>query len=174
MGSTGVSISNSYATLYTDKNDNYILHAVRLTDRSALPGTANNTAQAFYGESRANFHMTNAFRLYHGKTILQWSAAAAEAARLHSQDMADQNYFEHDSLDGRDFTDRMEAQGIRWMSAAENISAGRSSGVDAYNGWVNSAGHRNNMLSNQTYLGVGSAYNASSTYGYYATQDYYS
>ncbi len=173
-GDTGVYDDSGYAEVYTDKNDGNVLHAVMLTDSSLLPRTADNSSGALYGESRVIFHMTNAFRHYHGLPALKWSDAAAEAARLHSQDMADRDYFSHDSLDGREFNERMEAQGIRWYSVAENISAGRSSGADAYDGWVNSSGHRSNMLSNQTYLGVGSGYNANSTYGYYSTQDFYS
>lgn len=173
-GSVGAVDTSGYATLYTDKNDGGILHAILLTDRSALPKTYDNSQDALYGESRVIFHMTNAFRIYHELSAFQWSDAAAEAARLHSQDMADQNYFSHESLDGRQFTARMEAQGISWWSVGENISTGRRSGVAAYDGWVNSAGHRSNMLDSFRCLGVGSGYSSSSTYGYYATQDFFS
>lgn len=173
-GDTNVQVNSAYAELFTDKNDNGILHAVLLKERALQLRGSDNSAAALYGESRAIFHMTNAFRAYHGLSALQWSDAAAEAARLHSQDMADQNYFEHDSLDGRSPWDRMEAQGIvSYSSAAENISAGRN-GVDAYDGWVNSGGHRSNMLGDFMYLGVGSAYAVGSTYRYYATQDFFS
>lgn len=171
-GAKNVSISNSYAKLYTDKNDGGILHAVMLRDANASHGTV-TTVEALRGESIVNFHMTNAFRVYHGLKPFRWSEAAAEASRLHSQDMADQNYFEHNSLDGRSPWARMEAQGIRWSNAAENISAGRSNGVDSYDGWVNSSGHRQNMLGDCEELGVGAAYNAGSSYRWYMTQDFF-
>ncbi len=172
-GATSLPASNSYARLYTDKNDGGILHAVMLRDSSAMPRGGVSTDEALRGESIVNFHMTNAFRVYHGLSPFRWSEAAAEASRLHSQDMADQNYFEHDSLDGRSPWARMEAQGIRWSRVAENIAAGHSDGVDAYNGWVNSAGHRSNMLGACQQLGVGAGYNASSAYRWYMTQDFF-
>ncbi|MBE7003458.1 MAG: hypothetical protein E7425_04115 [Ruminococcaceae bacterium] len=160
--------------LYTDKNDDSILHAVRLNDTNGLPSGYVTGSDALRGESIINFHMTNAFRVYHGLSPFVWNDAAAEAARLHSADMAQNNYFSHDSQDGRSMTDRMEAQGVRWYSAGENIAAGRSNGIDCYDGWVNSAGHRSNMLTSFTYLGVGYAYNSGSRYRFYMTQDFFS
>lgn len=172
-GATSLPASNSYARLYTDKNDGGILHAVMLRDSSAMPRGGVSTAEALRGESVVNFHMTNAFRVYHGLTPFRWSEAAAEASRLHSQNMADQDYFDHSSLDGRSPWARMEAQGIRWSSAAENICAGYSNGVEAYDGWVNSAGHRSNMLGACQQLGVGAGYNEGNDFGWYMTQDFF-
>ena len=172
-GATSLPASSSYARLYTDKNDGGILHAVMLRDSSAMPRSGVSTAEALRGESVVNFHMTNAFRVYHGLTPFRWSEAAAEASRLHSQDMADQDYFDHSSLDGRSPWARMEAQGIRWSSAAENICAGYSNGVEAYDGWVNSAGHRSNMLGDCQQLGVGAGYNEGNDFGWYMTQDFF-
>ena len=160
-------------TLYTDKNDGGILHAIRLSARAGLAGGTDTSAAALHGESVINFHMVNAFRVYHGLPAFRWSEAAAEAARLHSEDMAANDYFEHDSLDGREPWDRMGAQGIRYRAAAENISAGRSDGVSCYDGWVNSSGHRSNMLGGCEQLGVGAGYNKASAYGWYMTQDFF-
>lgn len=177
-GATGLSSGkyNDCAYLYTDKNDSGILHAVYLTDSGSavFRSEMSVSAAALEGESRAVFYLTNGFRRYHGLSILKWSDPAAVAAALHSQDMADQDYFDHTSLDGRTPWQRMTAQGIVYRYAAENIDAGYRSGLSAYNGWVNSAGHRANMLSaSVAYLGVGFGYNAGSTYKFYATQDFY-
>ena len=170
-GAEGATASGEIARLYTDSNDGGTLHAVMLRE-SAVQETAFDV-EALYGESVANFHMVNAFRVYHGLNAFQWNESAATAARLHSEDMAGQDYFSHDSLDGRSAWDRMGAQGLNFRSAAENISAGRRNGVEAYNSWVNSSGHRSNMLGPCTRLGVGAGYNASSTYRWYMTQDFY-
>lgn len=172
-GAQGVYANSNVAKLYTDDNDNGILHAVLLTNRSYLYGGNVTSIEALRGESVVNFHMTNAFRVYHGLKPFIWSEACAEAARLHSTDMAGQDYFSHMSLDGRSPFDRMQTQGISFQSAAENISAGNSLGIDAYDGWVNSAGHRNNMLGEYANLGVGAGYNGSSTYDWYMTQDFF-
>lgn len=158
--------------IYTDKNDNNIVHAVELYDKNFAKTDVSKDTLA--GESKMNFYLTNAFRVYHGKSPLVWSSAAAEAARLHSEDMASQNYFEHNSLDGTTMSERMEKQGISWWRCGENISAGRNTGAGSYNGWVNSSGHRENMLNEFDALGVGAGYGADSTYKFYFTQDFYS
>jgi uncharacterized protein YkwD len=167
--------------LYTDSNDNGILHAVYLSVGADRYGHYFNyneediTQAALAGEAKANFYLTNAFRRYHDLSPLTWSNAAARSAALHSQDMARQDYFDHYSLDGRSPFDRMAAQGISRSAMAENIAAGSLSGLEAYNGWVNSAGHRQNMLTTScTYLGVGAAYSESAEYGFYYTQNFHS
>lgn len=166
-------VTSQTEALVTDKNDNNKVHAV-LVEKENYSLGKNLSTQAIYGESKLNFHCTNAFRVLHGKNILNWSDEAAKAAQLHSQDMADNNYFSHDSIDGRRFSQRISAQGINWTTCGENISAGRISGFMSYCGWVNSSGHRDNMLQDKyTHLGVGGAYNSNSTYGAYFTQDFY-
>lgn len=164
------------ATLYTDRNDNNILHAILLKAEGfrMYSRSENLNDQTCADESRINFHLTNAFRVYHGESVLTWSDQAAASARLHSQDMADKNYFEHVNLEGLPPSRRMEAQGIEWRMCAENIAAGYDSGLAAYDGWVNSAGHRSNMLSHGlTHLGVGFAFNFNSDYRIYSTQNFY-
>ncbi len=160
--------------MYTDSNANDTLLAVLLAE-DVEAGPITYTPKTLEGESRMNFHMTNAFRVFYGKSILTWSDAAATAARMHSEDMANQNYFSHYSLDGRTPGDRLSAQGIAWRSCSENICAGFDTGISAFDGWVNSAGHRSNMLSDySTHMGVGFAYNGESYYRVYATQNYFS
>ncbi len=173
--SSGTYNGTSYrVTVATDSNDSYIVHAV-LVMLSSYASYTNQTTTAYAGEAKLNFHLTNAFRVYHGRSVLTWSSAAATAAQLHSQDMADNNYFSHTGLNGSAFTDRLSAQGVSYKSAGENIAAGYATGFLAYNGWVNSSGHRSNMLgSSYTCLGTGLARNASSDYIYYFTQLFYS
>jgi len=104
---------------------------------------------------------------------LTWDSQLHEAARNHSEDMAANNYFSHTSLDGRTLVDRIEDAGYHWNAAGENIAAGYSTPQAVVNGWMNSAGHRQNIL-NSSYcdLGVGYAFDQSSTYDHYWTQDF--
>ncbi len=95
-----------------------------------------------------------------------------EAARCHSLDMAVQDYFSHTSLNGDTFTNRIDATGYRWRSAAENIAAGYDTPSSVVTGWMNSPGHCTNIMSNNTEIGVGYAYDAQSSYGYVWTQDF--
>ena len=157
-----------------DKNDHDIFHCVMLMSPD-YDGSASVSKETLAGESKVDFHLVNAFRVYHGVGILTWDDRAATAARLHSEDMAVNNYFDHYSQDGRDPGDRIEAQGINYWAYGENIDAGYPSGIAAHNGWVNSAGHRRNILDPDfNYLGVGFAYQRGSSFGIYATEDYFS
>ena len=92
------------------------------------------------------------------------------AARLHSEDMARQNYFSHTSLDGRSPWDRILAQGYR-AGSAENIAAGYATPAAVMDGWMNSPGHRANILAcSSKAIGVGLGRGGS--YGIYWTQDF--
>lgn len=118
--------------------------------------------------------LTNAFRVYNGLAALKESAAGDAAARLHSQDMADHNYFDHYSQDGRSPFDRMKNAGISYSTAGENIIAGRGDAASMITGWIASSGHRSNILdSSYEYLGCGTGYNSGSTYGLYGTQNFW-
>lgn len=116
--------------------------------------------------------LTNSFRARNGLNALKWSMEAATAARLHSQDMADHNFFDHNGSDGSTPFTRMKAQGISFTMAGENIIGGYGNALYSTNGWINSNGHRNNILnSSYNYLGVGYVFGGS--YGNYATQNFF-
>lgn len=67
------------------------------------------------------------------------------AATKHSADMQARGYFSHDSPDGRNFVDRVKAEGYP-SPGAENIGKGYRSAEAVMEGWMNSEGHRNNIL----------------------------
>jgi len=91
------------------------------------------------------------------------------AAQLHSQDMADRNYFSHTSLSGLSPWQRATAQGI--SANAENIAAGGSTASSTLEQWKTSDGHCLNMMSsNMKLFGIGYGYNAGSTYRHYWTE----
>lgn len=116
--------------------------------------------------------LVNVERARAGCAAVHADARLATAARLHSEDMARQNYFSHTSLDGRSPWDRIRAQGYAYGSA-ENIAAGYATPAAVMTGWMNSAGHRANILNcANTALGVGIGTNPSATYRIYWTQDF--
>lgn len=93
-----------------------------------------------------------------------------EAAYLHSKDMGVNSYFSHTGLDGSSFSQRARRAGYSGSPRGENIAAGYGSPASVMNGWMNSTGHRNNILNcNSTEIGVG-YYDASQGYGHYWTQ----
>ena len=114
------------------------------------------------------FSLVNQIREENGLKPFVYNETLAETARAHSQDMIDRNFFDHYNPDGKSPFDRMEANGIRYSMAAENIAAGYPSPEAVVEGWMNSDGHRANILGGCEELGVGLALGGS--YGYYWTQ----
>lgn len=85
-------------------------------------------------------------------------ARLSRAARLHAEDMCKRKYFSHTSQDGRAFHERFRAQDVEFRAAGENIAQGQTTAEAVHTGWMNSAGHRKNILNQQfTRLGVGYA-----------------
>ena len=60
--------------------------------------------------------------------------------------MADQNFFAHAGKDGSRLPSRIARQGYSYRSAAENIAAGQKSAGEVVTGWLQSSGHRRNIL----------------------------
>lgn len=124
---------------------------------------------------RQIFDLGNVFRLKQGLNAMSWHETAAKAARLHSEDMGLRGYFSHYTPEGDAPWDRMEKAGISsYHVVGENIAAGYSNAFTAHIGWVNSPGHRENMLDPDfESLGVGVRYVSDSEYGWYYTQNFY-
>ena len=66
---------------------------------------------------------------------------------------------------------RMEEEGINYKNAGENIAAGQSSAIYAHHAWMNSLGHRKNILGDYKYIGVGVIFGG--YYNIYYTQNFY-
>ncbi|MDX6739793.1 CAP domain-containing protein [Actinocorallia sp. A-T 12471] len=99
--------------------------------------------------------LTNAERAKAGCPALKANAKLARAAQKHSKDMAVNNYFSHTSQDGRSPWDRIKAEGYM-DPGAENIAAGYPTAAAVVKGWMDSSGHRANILNCKLKaLGVG-------------------
>lgn len=138
--------------------------------RSATP-SASPTSGSTVGTAIENevVRLTNVERAKAGCGPLKHDAQLREAAYGHSADMSAKNYFDHTSKDGRSFSDRITAAGYTWRAAAENIAKGYSTAQAVVQGWMNSDGHRRNIL-NCTYTDIGVGYVAAG--GPYWTQDF--
>jgi uncharacterized protein YkwD len=96
-----------------------------------------------------------------------------QAARCHSLDMATLNYFSHDSKDGRSPWTRISQAGYTAFGNAENIAAGQSTPQSVVDGWMNSTGHCNNIMTDgSNEIGVGYAFVQSADFDHYWTQDF--
>jgi uncharacterized repeat protein (TIGR02543 family) len=119
---------------------------------SSPTGTTHDAA-AF---EREVLRLVNIERANHGLNPLQWDYALAAIARAHSIDMVHRGFFSHNCLGGLSPFDRMRSAGISYRSAAENLAAGQRTPKEVVDGWMNSPGHRANILNpNLTHLGVG-------------------
>ena len=114
------------------------------------------------------FDLVNQIREENGLEPFVYNETLAGTARAHSQDMIDRNFFSHTNPDGEDPFDRMRDNGLSFSMAAENIAAGQRTPEEVVNSWMNSEGHRANILGSCEELGVGLALGGS--YGYYWTQ----
>ena len=105
------------------------------------------------------FILTNQERINHGVQPLIWDAALARAARAHSRDMAVNNFADHTGSDGLRPGARAVREGWAGRGATENIApggVGSSTPRNRIDGWMNSPGHRTNILEPiATHIGVG-------------------
>jgi len=105
------------------------------------------------------FELTNAFRALHGRSILTWNNALAKSAEGHALDMFTNNYFSHAGLNGSNSLTRALAAGYHGSYSTvvgENICMGYFTAESAMDGWINSPGHRENLLlAEYAELGVG-------------------
>lgn len=108
-------------------------------------------------EAAAVVELTNAERVAAGCVPLVVDARLTAAAQLHSEDMLAQGYFDHTSLDRRSPWDRAKAQGYANPSG-ENIAKGQRTAEEVVRAWMDSPGHRANILScDSREIGVGYA-----------------
>ncbi|EJR56590.1 hypothetical protein IIM_00522 [Bacillus cereus VD107] len=100
--------------------------------------------------------LTNAERTKQGLPALKIDTELSKVARIKSEDMQKNNYFDHNSPTYGSPFDMMKKFGISYKSAGENIAQGQRTPEEVVQAWMNSAGHRANILnSGFTHIGVG-------------------
>ncbi|HHL3300927.1 TPA: CAP domain-containing protein [Bacillus cereus] len=100
--------------------------------------------------------LTNAERAKQGLPALKIDNELSKVARIKSEDMQKNNYFDHNSPTYGSPFDMMKKFGISYTSAGENIAQGQRTPEEVVQAWMNSAGHRANILNNGfTHIGVG-------------------
>jgi len=106
--------------------------------------------------------LVNVERSKHGLQALTENWELSRIARYKSADMAAKNYFSHTSPTYGSPFRMMESFGIKYSSAGENIAMGQRTPQEVMTAWMNSSGHRANILSpSYTQIGVGLAKNQS-------------
>jgi uncharacterized protein YkwD len=126
------------------------------TTKPGNNGGGNATGNA--GLENAVVSIVNTERAKAGCQPLTVDSRLVTAARKHSADMVARHFFDHTNPDGVTFDKRITNEGYRFSAAAENIAAGQRTPQDVMNAWLNSPGHRANILNCKLrQLGVGVA-----------------
>ncbi len=130
------------------------LRRVAISEEHPVTASAGSSASPSIDEAtaieRRAFEKTNQVRVEQGMAPLAWDADLCRMARAHSESMARQGYFSHETLEGLQLKDRARATGIpRFRVIGENIAYNKGyedPGGFAVERWMISPGHRANIL----------------------------
>jgi uncharacterized protein YkwD len=139
------------------------------TPGTTVTGCTGTTVELTADEKRS-LDLHNQQRAANGLVQFCVHPTLLAAARAHSQEMIDKDYFSHNSYDGETFSARLVRFGYTpWRALAENIAWGTGTlgGPDAiFDRWMNSSGHRANILNgNLREIGIGVAAGTYLSYG---------
>lgn len=127
-------------------------------------GTKPETGTQQAGQKAQVVSLVNKERAAAGLKSLTSDSQIAAVAQKKAEDMAKNGYFSHTSPTYGSAFDMLKAAGISYRSAGENIAKGQKTAQVVMNGWMNSSGHRANILSSSyTKIGVGYAVDAKGT-----------
>ncbi|GAC43248.1 CAP domain-containing protein [Paenibacillus popilliae] len=121
------------------------------------PSTDNNMATDKSDFANQVVDLVNKERAQAGLNPLQSDENLMKVAMIKAQDMYDNNYFDHQSPTLGSPFDLMKGQGIQYRTAGENIAKAQRTPEEVMNAWMNSEGHRQNIL-NPDYTAIGVAY----------------
>ena len=118
-------------------------------------GTSGNQSSSYGSEVT---DLVNQQRSAQGLSPLSYDSELTKLAQLKAEDMAENNYFSHQSPTYGSAFDMMQSAGVSYRSAGENIARGQKTPAAVMDSWMNSQGHRENILSlSYTSIGVGYA-----------------
>jgi len=119
------------------------------TNNNATPNTTMGS------DEQVILNLVNEARKNAGLSELKTDSEIMRVAEIKAQDMEDNNYFSHTSPTYGSPFDMLKSFGVSYKSAGENI-AGHSTAKNAFEAWMNSSGHKANILnSNYNYTGIG-------------------
>lgn len=170
-----VAISSSAATTYTVKKGDSlwriaVSYQVGLSEiKAANPGIKNydliypgqiinipTVSDSVTAYEKEVVRLVNIERANRGLAALEYDWQLSRVARYKSEDMQKNNYFSHTSPTYGSPFNMMKSFGITYKTAGENIAKGYKTPAAVVEGWMNSPGHRANILNSSfTHIGVG-------------------
>lgn len=125
------------------------------TNTNTNTGTTQTTTSNLSADEQEIFNLINNQRTQNGLSALKIDSEVQKVARIKAQDMVNNNYFSHTSPTYGSPFDMLKSYKVSYNTAGENI-AGNSSNSGAVNAWMNSSGHRANILNKSfNYTGIG-------------------
>lgn len=137
-------------------------------DNTTKPEDNNNNSQGNVSLSAFEqevLDLVNKERAAYGLSALQADSKVQAAAKIRANEIL--KSFSHTRPDGRAFSTALNEAGATYSGAGENIAKGQRTPEEVVNAWMNSAGHRANILNSKyKYLGVGCVKSGSSSYAW--------
>lgn len=128
---------------------------VQLETREHQDGSSTSNTTSLSNDEKEVFDLINIQRNNNGLTSLKLDTEALNVARIKAKDMVDNNYFSHNSPTYGSPFQMLNSFKVTYKTAGENI-AGNSSNSGAVNAWMNSSGHKANILNSSfNYTGIG-------------------
>jgi uncharacterized protein YkwD len=156
-------INGYYVTVYFDKYDKYkttsVLFIKKEYEDTLMGKTVSLTSAMITAYSKESVDLVNSMRARKGLSILKEDSQANKLALYRSTDMRKRNYFSHYTPEGRSPAYVAKSLGIKIRTLCENIACGHRTAVSAFEAFMNSKGHRANILyKNVKLVGTGTAY----------------
>ena len=148
---------NKFISEFIKSNTQNASDVTPKTDTSA----GDNKAVSDYEKEVVN--LVNNIRKEYGLSPLKLNSELSAVARLKSSDMREKGYFSHTSPTYGSPFDMMKTFGIKYRTAGENIAMGYRTPQAVVDGWMNSKGHRENIL-NSSFTEIGVGYIANGNY----------
>jgi uncharacterized protein YkwD len=169
-----VSLNNNYITFFYDKFDDNKLTSYQVISQEVEDNSdvyKKETKELIKSYELEIFDLANSTRMQKQMDKYLYSDKCSQVAKNHCKDMIEKKYFDHIDKDKKGPADRMTDAGIDFQFAGENIAAGQLSAIYAHEGWMNSEGHRKNILGKYKYIGVGVQFGGE--YNVYYAQNFY-
>lgn len=148
-------------------------HGIGTIEHSEKDNIAQGNASALEGSASAFenevLRLVNQERAKQGLNALTLDTKLLSLAEMKAQDMAEKGYFDHTSPTYGTPFEMLQHYGVRYRSAGENIAAGQKTAQEVMQSWMNSSGHRANIL-NAGYTKIGIGYKTGGKYRTYWTQ----
>lgn len=144
-------------------------HGVNTETDNTQKGTDEAQKADATQQAKEVLELVNQERAKVGLRALTLSQELTNVASLKAKDMAEKGYFDHTSPTYGSPFDMMRQFGVQYRSAGENIAAGQSTAQEVMNAWMNSSGHRANIL-NADYEQIGIGYYTGGRYDFYWVQ----